>query len=285
MPIGFNVGGPENDKSKSDKAVHTKKPVNNSKEKVNPDTAVDNEDEFEDDDDFNIEQSKKKPDKKLIYIAVIVIVLVVIVIAYFTMQKKETPAQSDVQDTQYTDNMGSNTDDKDAFGVQKYDDYGIPVTENPNDYIYDENGNPVYSKEDNSVVNDDALDPGAADYSNSDKNTTTSKTYDSNETLKDINGVDINATYNVVSRDYLYDYVSYTAKRGIIDDGMEIYWLDADYHGKKYRIQVPFYYFKDFEEKGVCKVQVEVLNIEGGGKVISYMQVVDNDAGVDRSDD
>ena len=89
--------------------------------------------------------------------------------------------------------------------------------------------------------------------------------------------MDILANYKVASRDYVVDYVSYVAKRGIIDDGMEIYWLECTYHDKKYRCQVPFYYFKDFQETGICKVKMEVLNIEGGGKVISYMQVAGND--------
>lgn len=261
MPIGFNMDSKSatGESSTKKKVQQTaKKETNAANEK--PDTkgvANSDADDFDDDSDFDIQGGKKK-DKKLIYVAIAVIVILAVAIVYSLMSRKgEQPEVStDIVDTQMSND---------------YVDYD---EEDP--YIYDEDGNPVYSKEDNSVVNDDAIDPGAADYADSDKNTPPSQVYDPNDTLKDINGVDINATYNVVSRDYLYDYVSYTAKRGIIDDGMEIYWLEADYHGKKYRIQCPFYYFKDFSSTGVCRVQIEVLNIEGGGKVISYMQVVSN---------
>ena len=205
----------------------------------------------------------------------IIAILAIALIYYFTTNGKKADNAEGPLEVEDTERKFSHTVNLDGEEVTVY---------NEDPYVYDEDGNPVYTKEDNTVVKENAIDPGVADYSTSTQNTTTSRITDPDETLKDINGVDIKATYNVLSRDYVYDYVSYTAKRGVIDDGMEIYWLEADYHGKKYRLQVPFYYFKDFDEKGVCKVQVEVLNIEGGGKVISYMQVVSDDAGSEGSD-
>ncbi len=67
------------------------------------------------------------------------------------------------------------------------------------------------------------------------------------------------------------------AKRAVIDDGMEMYWIDVTYRKKKYRLQVPFYYFKDFEEEGICRVEIEVLDLENGSQIISYMHVIDED--------
>lgn len=261
MPIGFN---PTGDSSNKGAKPSKKNPVTQAPEEEKTSGPVDND--MDDDSDFDIQP--KKQNKKLVYIGIALVAALIIGIVYYATTSDNTPTienttesvTSDVQD-----DLSSDEDDEEGF-------------------IYDENGNPVYSKEDNSVVKEGAIDPGIADYSASTQNTTTDRISDTDETLKDINGVDIKSTYNVLSRDYLYDYVSYTAKRGIIDDGMEIYWLEADYHGKKYRLQVPFYYFKDFDEKGVCKVQVEVLNIEGGGKVISYMQVVSDDAGTGGSE-
>lgn len=267
MPIGFDKNNTPNAKKQ---AAHNGAASSNAKDTAKKTSAkpkpAATETEFDsDDDDFNIDTSKKK-DKKLIYIAAGVLAVIVIGVAYTGLNKSETPAVSDEVSKDDSNQGTSNSDSS--------DDTDTDDTENQ--FVYDENGNPIYSKENNDLVDDNAIDPGAANYSESTKNKTTPKVYNADDYLKDINGVDIKATYNVVSRDYVYDYVSYVAKRGIIDDGMEIYWLEATYEGKKYRIQVPFYYFKDFSTEGVCRVQIEVLNIEGGGKVISYMQVVDN---------
>lgn len=265
MPIGFDKNAMVNAKKQpagrqaasSSSGDGTQKKQNHTKQsKVNESTkSKAHESDSFDDDDFNID-TKPKTNKKMIYIALGIVGVLVITAVYFSLNKSEQPQVSDNDITPATQDVSEE--------------------DTSTEFVYDENGNPIYSKEDNSLVDDNAIDPGAPDYNASTKNKTTSKVYKDDDYLKDINGVDIKATYNVISRDYVYDYVSYTAKRGIIDDGMEIYWLDAKYKGKKYRIQVPFYYFKDFDEQGVCRVQMEVLNIEGGGKVISYMQVVDN---------
>lgn len=267
MPIGFDKSKVNTSKKKTEEAKTTQK----------PDTAGKNASvESEDDDDyFNISRDTKK-NKKLLYAAVAVAGLIAIGIGYSVMNSSDKPAIEDASDA--SDASGDGTGSNTANGGNQSDEDEDP-------YIYDEKGNPIYSSDDNSVVNGDAIKPGESNYEESTQGETTSKVFDPDDMLKDINGVDISATYNVISRDYVYDYVSYTAKRGIIDDGMEIYWLEAEYCGKKYRIQVPFYYFKDFSEKGVCRVQIEVLNIEGGGKVISYMQVVQNPSDEESSEE
>lgn len=267
MPIGFDRNsvrkpetatarkaaqkqhGPE---SKTGKKELEREEAEAPREKPSPD------EEFDDSDDFDVERTPKK-DRKMLYIAIGIVLLIVLSVAYTMLN-------------------GSNRDNATVSDTETVDNRGLADDEDP--YVYDEDGNPIYSADGNEVINGDAIDPGDVNYTESTQRTTTAKVYSTDDYLKDINGVDISAVYNITSRDYVYDYVSYVAKRGIIDDGMEIYWLEADYKGRKYRIQVPFLYFKDFDEKGVCRVQIEVLNIEGGGKVISYMQVVDNSAGV-----
>lgn len=134
--------------------------------------------------------------------------------------------------------------------------------------VYDALGN---------VVDQNAVNPGIPDYQNSEFNSTTATVFKDSDYIKDLNGLDILAIYNVESREYVNDYVSYEARRAIMDDGMELYWLEAEYKGKRYRVQCPYVYFKDLGPTGICKVEVEVLNIAGGGKVISYMQVVPED--------
>lgn len=271
MPIGFNKNALKNSKksdtvnskataqtmdtSKQGAATFEKKAA--AKRPVTKVTTQNTGDD--DDDDFNIEGTAKKR-KNLLNIAILTAIVVLAGIVLFIYLGKD--------DTQPTiTDAGEDLNAEDGSAPDNgYSD------EDP--YIYDEDGNPIYSAETNELVDDNAIDPGAPDYDSSDKSHTTPIVYGADDYLKDINGVAIAANYNVIRRDYVFDYVSYVAKRGIIDDGMEVYWLEADYEGKKYRIQVPFYYFKDFSETGVCRVQIEVLNIEGGGKVISYMNVV-----------
>ncbi len=97
------------------------------------------------------------------------------------------------------------------------------------------------------------------------------------EYVKGLEGEEVPVNYSVQSRQYVTAHVSYVAKRAVIDDGMEMYWIDVTYRKKKYRLQVPFYYFKDFEEEGICRVEIEVLDLENGSQIISYMHVIDED--------
>lgn len=244
------AGAPKSGVTVSEKRTAAKKPV----------TKVATQSTDDDDDDFNIEGTTKKR-KNLLNVVILAAIVVLVGIALFIYLRKDDTEQPTISDAGEDLNTGDDSTPDNGYSE-----------EDP--YVYDENGNPIYSAETNELIDDNAIDPGAPDYDSSDKSHTTPIVYGADDYLKDINGVAIAANYNVIRRDYVFDYVSYVAKRGIIDDGMEVYWLEADYEGKKYRIQVPFYYFKDFSETGVCRVQIEVLNIEGGGKVISYMNVV-----------
>lgn len=124
---------------------------------------------------------------------------------------------------------------------------------------------------------DDGFRVGDTNYKDSKKNTTTARYFDANDFVKDLEGNDVKAVYSYKDRTYIKDHVAYTAKRGIIDDGMEIYWIDVVYKKKKYRVQVPFYYFKDFDDTGICRVEIELLTLDNGSQIISYMQVISED--------
>lgn len=116
---------------------------------------------------------------------------------------------------------------------------------------------------------------GLPDFDDADSNnTTTAKVYSASDYIKDLNGSDIPAIYEAVSRTYIKDFANYEAKRAIIDDGMELYWLEITYKGKAYRCQVPFYIFKSMDEAGICVVEIELLTLEGGEQIISFMQVI-----------
>ena len=57
---------------------------------------------------------------------------------------------------------------------------------------------------------------------------------------------------------------------------LELYYLDAEYKGKKYVIQVPFKYYKELDDSGIIPVKMEVLRIQSETdgtylSVVSYM--------------
>lgn len=94
--------------------------------------------------------------------------------------------------------------------------------------------------------------------------------------LKSLEGESLMSTYDIADKEYYKDFVNYEMKRASIDDGMEMYWLEITYEGKKYRCQVPYYAAATMDVSGICVVEIEKLLLTSGGSVISYMQVIYN---------
>lgn len=126
------------------------------------------------------------------------------------------------------------------------------------------------------TLEDGEIKPGLPDVEKGDHNTNTGEVTDSAEFLKDINGSQIPKHYEVKKINYETDFVSYTKKRGVTGDGVELLWLDAEYKGNPYVIQVPFKVWKELDETGITVVDMEVLTIDKNLKVISNMKVKDN---------
>ena len=61
------------------------------------------------------------------------------------------------------------------------------------------------------------------------------------------------------------DSVSYVKHRTMTDDGMDMYWVDAEYKGKKTRFTVPYYIWRTLASQGVMDVIVETI-IDANGK-------------------
>lgn len=94
--------------------------------------------------------------------------------------------------------------------------------------------------------------------------------------IEDVYGLTTRVDYTVNRISSVADFVSYTKHRGTWGGGLELYWLDAEYKGSKYVIQVPFEYYKELDDMGIVPVRMEVLTIEGSTPtenltVISYM--------------
>lgn len=197
---------------------------------------------FEDDD-----TSKKLPKNRNIVVVVIALVAILLIAAvFFILKKGNSPRDTQIQESvaetynyQAQETSRTETDTE----TETETSWGLGITD--------------YSK-DTNMKNDGELSP-------------------STDFLKDLYGVSIPVSYNVKSYDYIKDYVNYEKRRASMDDGMELYWLEITYNGLKYRCTIPFYRYKALNNTGICKVEMEVLTLEGGEKVISYMWVVDDE--------
>lgn len=93
------------------------------------------------------------------------------------------------------------------------------------------------------------------------------------EFLKDLNHKDIKPEYVVKTITKITDFINYEKKRASTADGLELYWLDAVYKDRPYKVQVPFQIFKELEPKGITVVDLEILNLSDNSQVVSYMSV------------
>lgn len=146
-------------------------------------------------------------------------------------------------------------------------------------YLYDDEGNAIYDQFGN-IVNPDAINPGFSDSSNTYYSTAGSapkEVYDATDYIKDLNGVNVSAVYDVENTVHAIDYANYVKKRAIIDEGMEMYWVDLVYEGKKYRAQVSFNTFRYLKDSGICKIDMEIQNLVGGGKIVTYITILNDD--------
>lgn len=222
-------------------------------------------------------------------IAVVIIIIVVLVMSSLRKQQNNTEdvnvdadntmgVMAEVTDSAVQDSASTEIDslqDTITEEVQQnesntynenavYDSDGDLISENG---IYDEDGNYV-------TESTDVIKPGIVEYTQ-EGGTTSPKVFSEDDFIKDLNGVDVKAVYSPKSYNYVFDYVNYEKRRAIMDDGMELYWLDITYHNKKYRCTTPFYIYKSLSDEGICKVKIELLTVEGGGKIISHMRVAE----------
>lgn len=117
---------------------------------------------------------------------------------------------------------------------------------------------------------------GTQDFTQNTNMTTSSVLTDPDQYIEDLYGLTTRVDYTVSNISSVADFVSYTKHRGTWGGGLELYWLEADYKGSKYVIQVPFEYYKELDDTGIVPVKMEVLTIAGSTAdekltVISYM--------------
>jgi hypothetical protein len=109
----------------------------------------------------------------------------------------------------------------------------------------------------------DLVIPGIVDISEDTvKQNTTPVTSDN--FVKDLNSLPVDEFYEIEEIYTTIDFISYEKKRAVTDDGVELYWLEATYKGKKAKIQVPFKVFKELDKVGSTVVDVEVVRVRTG---------------------
>lgn len=95
---------------------------------------------------------------------------------------------------------------------------------------------------------------------------------------EDIHGLTVQVGYTAKSISRVADFVNYTKHRGTWGGGLELHWLDAEYKGAHYVVQVPFEYYKELADEGIVPVSMEVLTLEGSVpgeplNVITFMEL------------
>lgn len=88
-----------------------------------------------------------------------------------------------------------------------------------------------------------------------------------------LNGEAVNPNYNVVNIETVTDYINYTKYRAVTSEGMEFYWLEVVYKQKTYKCQVKYNIYSKLDTQGITVVDMEVLTLDDGSEIISYMNV------------
>lgn len=127
-----------------------------------------------------------------------------------------------------------------------------------------------------SMDDTNAINPGLPNTENGQNKVNNGKLTPSGDFLKDVNGNQIPANYEVKQVKEETDFVNYEKRRGVTGDGVELLWLDAEYKGIPYTVQVPFKIWKELDPKGITVVSMEVLYLDQDRKVISFMSVKEN---------
>lgn len=254
MQLGLNPEG-KMKMNKNDKEDKADIRHQSDSERINDD----DDDEFEDPLD---EGNRKVPVNNLIKAGIIIGVGIAVVFCFLLIKKNNSKEVSE-----NTKNTVAEETKKDINEnpLAVYDEHGKLISSNG---VYDLDGNLLEDTE-------ETIKPGATDFqSGNDK--TSPIVYSATDFIKDLNGVDIAAVYNVKSYEYVEDYVNYEKRRAIVSNGMELYWLEVTYKGRAYKCTIPFWRFQALDNTGICKVRIEVLILEGGENIISYMNVIND---------
>ena len=126
------------------------------------------------------------------------------------------------------------------------------------------------------AVTDEEVAPGIPNFYSAGDEENDEKLYDPSLITKDLNGNTVATNYKVISSEEVTDYINYKKFRASTGNGLEFYWLEAEYKGQPYKVQVPFSIYSQLDESGITVVDMEVLTLEDNAKMITYMSVREN---------
>lgn len=88
-----------------------------------------------------------------------------------------------------------------------------------------------------------------------------------------MNGNTVATNYTVVQSETITDFITYTKHRAITGDGVEFYWLEAVYKKQPCKVQVPYSIYSKLDDEGITVVDAEVLTLDNGSQIVTYMSV------------
>lgn len=250
MPID-----PSKQKAKKESIVTTTK-VGANKQQVQDRLFADNEEETP--------VVKKKDDSKFKTVVVSCVVVALVAVAgtlafsYFSGDNKDKP------EVQQTDGTNSGAEDVGEVIEQVQEVVDPEIAERP---WLSGGGETVAPEEPAIVQKSDGVVPGIKDISGDNVKQNTSAV-EKDSFVKDLDGNAVAEKYEIDNIYTTADFISYKKKRAVTDDGVELYWLDSTYRGKKAKVQVSFSVFKELDPEGVVAVDVEITRVKTGTDTI-----------------
>jgi type IV secretory pathway VirB10-like protein len=222
--------------------------------------------------------------KKIIVIAVVASLILVVVSLIFLNKDKETQEPTTNKTVQEnnpeTNTNSSKGEDKENSSEKSSEDESKPWLSSGSDEPSQEDLEKEQEKKleeiKDSKRDPNGLKPGLKDLTQDTiKENTSSISKDTFST--DLNGKTISDKYKINDIKTTVDFVSYVKKRATTGKGVELYWLDGEYHGQKVKIQVPLKIFKEMGDVGVVPVDVEITTVDMGDdqvhEVATYFSV------------
>ena len=125
----------------------------------------------------------------------------------------------------------------------------------------------------NNSNTDTSVNPGIPSFSGIGADENDEYLYDPSLVTKDLNGNQVPTDYVVEDSNTVTDYITYKKYRAATGNGLEFYWLEAEYKGQPYKVQVPYSIYSKLDYSGITVVDMEVLDLEDGSQMVTYMEV------------
>lgn len=260
---------------------------------LDPEEGTGDTEEFEDDGGFGFDDEDEDFDdddeddegggggrKTVIIIGVVAIVVVLLMATLFFKSRNKEPKIDENQielegEEQKLDENGEPIFDPFAEANKKKgnkkdgEDTTQTDGEDGEEVELDEDGNPIDPEADMQKQREKELNAaigiGVQDLSNSGasipRGTKNTAEVTSNSPVQDFQSTDIPMFYEIDNIRYVSDHVSYTKYRATTAPGVELYWLDATYQGKRAIIPTSLGVFQNLAPTGVVGVDVEVTTL------------------------